>query len=96
MDGDSGESGPIQSVEEVPEQFRAMFSGFEATMKHLTSFSEKWWDVIILTNNIGSTGSLNTDILIEHSIFHLLSHRRQLEKFIQQIHNSDQNEWSRG
>ena len=78
----------IDDVSNVPFVLNQLFASLKDTLELVIPLTNEWWDILIDTNSIGSAGKINTDILLEHSIVHLLIHRRQLEKFFLMI---DQN-----
>ncbi|RMG28547.1 MAG: hypothetical protein D6732_18545 [Methanobacteriota archaeon] len=68
--------------ENLKDELRTMFSQTEKVCNELRSADEEWL-MVPFQSDWGQ--EYDTEQLLEHAVLHVLRHRRQLEKFIEQI-----------
>lgn len=68
----------IDEIELVTKELNKMMIYMEETVKLFEKFWNDPWDLPVKTSLI----DVNMELLLEHSVVHILRHRRQVEKFI--------------
>ena len=74
----------IESVQDVSNEITTMFEYLVETVQPLDQYTNTPWDLILDS----SIGIVNMDLLLEHSICHIMRHRRQIEKFVLKLHEN--------
>jgi len=73
---------PILTSQDLPGEIDRMMRYMEETLGAYSEYAEEPWTVYITTQ---SGNRIDFETLLEHSVVHILRHRRQVEKFILQI-----------